>query len=717
MAAAPGAEYALHQPNLPVDLLIDAGVARITVDHPPVNALSRAVRVGLLAALRSALADASVRAVVIGCAGRTFIAGADVKEFGEAPAAPHLPEITQAIEDADKPVVAALHGTALGGGFEIALACHYRIASRDAQVGLPEVRLGLIPGAGGTQRLPRLIGVAEALQWITTGHAVDAARALALGAIDEVADGDLAPAARAAARRLIDAHRPLRRTGRLAAPVADEAAFAQVEATVRKKQRQLLAPRYGIDAIRAATTMPIAEGLKRERELFLELRVSSQAAALRHAFLGEREVARVPGLPDDIVARPVTRVAVVGAGTMGGGIAMCFANAGFAVHLLEADAQALERGLSVVRGNYAATLARGGLSQAAMDQRLGLIMPTLSYGDLAAADLIVEAVFEDLAVKRQVFEQLDAVARSGAILATNTSYLDVSAIAEFTRRPQDVVGMHFFSPANVMRLLENVRGSKTAPDVLATVMKVGKAIGKVAVLVAGSDGFVGNRMLAQRNREAQFLLEEGATPQQVDKVLTDFGFAMGPFAVSDLAGLDIGWRNRKARAHLRKPGVRDCNLLDQVCEMGRLGQKTGAGWYRYEKGSRAPIPDPVIEKLIVEHSRQAGITRRAIDDEEILQRCLYSMINEGARILGEGVAARPVDVDIVWLHGYGFPAWRGGPMFHADLIGLAKIHEAIARLRDRFGADFWTPAPLLARLASAGEGFYPRAATTPAILC
>jgi 3-hydroxyacyl-CoA dehydrogenase len=399
-------------------------------------------------------------------------------------------------------------------------------------------------------------------------------------------------------------------------------------------------------------------------------------------------------------------VAIVGAGTMGGGIAMCFANAGLPVVLLEADAQALERGLGGIRNNYAATVARGKLSQAEMDERLRLIRPTLSYGDFAAADLIIEAVFEDLEVKRKVFEQLDAAARPGAILATNTSYLEVSKIAEFTRRPQDVVGMHFFSPAHVMKLLENVRAKKTAADVLETVMDIGKRIGKVAVLVGDGYGFVGNRMLTQRTRESWFLLEEGATPQQIDKALTDFGFAMGPFAVSDLAGLDIGWRNRKARAHLRKPGVRDCNLLDKVCEMGRLGQKTGAGWYRYEKGSRKPVPDPVIEALIVEHSIQAGIERRVISDEEILERCLYSMINEGARILSEKIADRPEDIDTIWLHGYGFPASRGGPMRYADEVGVSRVLAVIRTFQERLGPDFWTPAPLLAELAAHGRGFY-----------
>lgn len=698
-------------------MTVEAGIALITVNNPPVNALSRAVRAGLAEALQAVRSDAAVRAAVILCSGRTFIAGADIAEFARPPEPPHLPEVTQAIEESPKPVVAALHGTALGGGFEIALACHYRIATPSAKVGLPEVKLGLMPGAGGTQRLPRLVGVVAALKMITEGNPITATQALESGAIDEIAEGDLRAAAVAAAGRLADDPMPPRRTGQIKVGTSEERVFDEAQKTVAKKQRGLLAPRYCIDAIRAATTLPFADGLKRERELFLELRASKQAAALRHAFLGEREVGKVAGLPASVAVREVKRVAVIGAGTMGGGIAMCFANAGFPVWLLEADAKALERGIGTIRKNYGATVKRGGLSEEEMDKRLCLIEPTMSYATLRDADLIVEAVFEDMGVKQQVFEQLDAVAKPGAILATNTSYLDVAAIAEFTRRPQDVVGMHFFSPANVMRLLENVRAPKTAPEVLATAMKIGKAIGKVAVLVGGADGFVGNRMLAQRTREAFFLLEEGALPEQVDKVLVDFGFPMGPFAVGDLAGLDIGWRNRKARAHLRKPGVRDCNLLDKVCEMGRLGQKTGAGWYRYESGSRTPIPEPMIEQLIVEHSRQAGIARRDISDEEIRERCLYAMINEGAKILGEGVAARPVDIDMVWLHGYGFPAWRGGPMFYADQVGLPKVYEAILRYRDRFGADYWSPAPLLEQLGRAGKGFYPSSVTAPTIVC
>ena len=683
----------------------NADVAVITVNNPPVNALSQAVRAGLLDAVRQANADPAVRALVIVCQGRTFIAGADITEFGRAPQPPHLTELTQAIEDAGKPVLAALHGTALGGGFEIALASHYRLATPSAQVGLPEVKLGLLPGAGGTQRLPRLVGLARALQMITGGEPVTADQALEAGAVDEIAQGELTAAAVAAARRLIAAGGVPRRTGSLAVIASDPAVLAEAERSVAKKQPHLLAPHACIEALRAAASLPLADGLARERELFVALLASPQAAALRHAFLGEREVGRIADLPRQTPLREIAQAAVVGAGTMGGGIAMCFANAGIPVTLLEAEAGALERGLQAIRSNYGATVARGALAQTQMDQRLAMITPTLAYEDLSQADLIVEAVFEDIGVKETVFRRLDQVAKPGAILATNTSYLDVGVIADFTRRPHDVVGMHFFSPANVMKLLENVRAPQTQPDVLATVMQVGKRLGKVAVLVGGADGFVGNRMLAQRTREASFLLEEGALPQQVDRALTDFGFPMGPFAVGDMSGLDIGWRVRQGRAHLRKPGVRDCNLLDQVCQAGRLGQKTGLGWYRYQPGSRVPIPDPAIEALIVEHSRRNHIERRVIADEEIVERCLYSMINEGAKILSEGVAARPVDIDMVWLHGYGFPRWRGGPMYWAEQVGLSNVLRAILGYRERFGADFWTPAPLLEECARSGVGF------------
>ncbi len=689
----------------PVSLTRVGAVAVISVDNPPVNALSRAVRTGLLDAIRAVQADAELAAAVIRCAGRTFIAGADITEFARPPETPFLPEVTQAIEASSKPIVAALHGTALGGGLEIALATHWRVAAADAKVGLPEVKLGIIPGAGGTQRLPRLVGVERALDMIVSGEPITAQQAREWGAVDEIATGDLDEAAMAAARRLVAPGASLRRSGELPVAPADPAVFAAAEAVAAKK-RGLIAPRYCIAAVRAASETGIEEGLKRERAMSLELRASPQAAALRHAFLGEREVAHVPDLPRDTPVRSVRCVGVVGAGTMGGGIALCFANAGLAVRLLEAEQAALERGMETLRRHYAASVARGSLSESQLQSRLALIEPTLDWSRLADADLLIEAVFEDFEVKRGVLQRMDEVARPGAILATNTSYLDVAKLAACTRRPQDVIGMHFFSPANVMRLLENVRTPLTAADVQATAMKLGRALGKVAVMVGGSDGFVGNRMLAQRTREAFFLLEEGALPGQVDRALVEFGFPMGPFAMADLAGLDIGWRNRKSRAHLRKPGVRDCDLLDQVCELGRFGQKTGAGWYRYETGERQPLADAAIEQLIVEHSRRRGIERRAIGEQEIVERCLYSMINEGARILDEGVAARVVDIDMVWLHGFGFPAWRGGPMFYAQQTGLPAVLRAIDMYRERLGAEFWSPAVLLRRLVAEGKGFY-----------
>lgn len=655
--------------------------------------------------MRRANANPGVDALVIACAGRTFIAGADLAEFDRPPEPPHLPEITQAIEDSEKPIVAALHGTALGGGFEIALACHYRVAAPGTRVGLPEVKLGLLPGAGGTQRLPRLIGFERALAMITGGEPVRAVDALADGALDEIAGDDLVTTAIVAAKRLAAGGARPRRTGALPVPRVGDEAFERARESAAKKQRGRVAPLAAIDALRAAARLSFTEGIARERELFLELRASPQAAALRYAFVSEREVAKVPWLGSDVQPREVRRAGVIGAGTMGGGIAMCFANAGFPVTLLDADVAGLARRIENIRRNYSASVARGRLAQAAMDERMGRITATVEWSALRDADLIVEAAYEDIDVKRQVFERLDAVAKPGAVLATNTSYLDVGIIAGFTHRSQDVVGMHFFSPANVMRLLENVRAPKTAPDVLATAMRVGRSLGKVAVAVRGSDGFVGNRMLMQRTRETFFLLEEGALPQDVDRALVEFGFAMGPFAVADLSGLDIGWSNRKARAHLRESGVRDCDLLDQVCERGRLGQKTGAGWYRYDAGSRTPVPDPEIEALIVAHSRAAGIERRRIPAEEIVERCIWSMVNEAARILEEGIAARALDIDMVWLHGYGFPGWRGGPMYYADATGLAAVHAAILRYRERFGPDFWTPAPLLEKLGHSGGQF------------
>ena len=691
---------------MPVTLSQQGEIALISINNPPVNAIGQAVRAGLLDAVKAAIANTDVHAIVIACEGKTFIAGADVREFDQPPLLPNLGDVIHVIEESPKPVIAAIHGTALGGGFEIALGCHYRIAAASAKVGLPEVTLGLLPGAGGTQRLPRLIGLKAALDMITSGKPVSAQKALALGAIDEIALGELVANALAFAGRLINSGGQIRRTRALPVEHLPEMPFDDLERDIAKKYRGLIAPLQCVKAVRGCVDLPFEDGLKQERELFLALKASSQSKALRHAFFGEREVAKIPGLPADTAVREVRTAAVIGAGTMGGGIAMCFANAGIPVTLLDAKQEALDRGMSTIGKNYAATVAKGGLAKEEMDRRLSLITPSLDIESIHNADLIVEAVFEDIDVKKTTFEAIDRIAKPGAILASNTSYLDVNKIASFTSRPADVVGMHFFSPANVMKLLENVRTASTAPDVLATVMQVGKKLGKVAVLVGGADGFVGNRMLAQRSREVLFLLEEGALPPQIDSVLYEFGFAMGPFAVSDLAGLDIGWRNRQSRAHLRKPGVRDCNLLDKVCELGRFGQKTSAGWYRYEAGSRVPLADPVIERLIVDHSKEHGIVRRNIDGTEILERCLYSMINEAAKILQEGVAARAVDIDMVWLHGYGFPRYRGGPLFYADEVGVKNVYETILKYRDQFGPDFWTPAPLLEEMAASGKSFY-----------
>jgi 3-hydroxyacyl-CoA dehydrogenase len=681
----------------------DIGV--VTVANPPVNALSQSVRAGLMECVALGLADAEVAAIVLICDGRTFIAGADIREFGKPPLDPRLPDVVQFIENAFKPVIAAIHGTALGGGLEVALGCHFRIAVADAKMGLPEVKLGILPGAGGTQRLPRLIGAEAALDMIVSGNPVSARKALEIGILDEIAEGDLLAAAVALARRVMAEKRPLRKVSELSATAPGPELFEQYKKNIAKTRRGFLAPLNCIEAVRAATELPFAQGMQRERELFVELMGSPQAAAQRHVFFGEREVAKIPGLPEGTRTRDIALVAVLGAGTMGGGIAMCFVNAGIPVVLLETSDENLQRGLATISKNYARTVAKGNLAQAEMDRRMALIRPTLSYDDLKNADLVIEAVFEEMSVKHEVFARLDKVCKPGAIMASNTSYLDIDTIAAATTRPQDVLGMHFFSPANVMRLLENVRGAKTSPEVYATAMKVGKDIGKVAVLVGVCDGFVGNRMLAKRTRESYFMLEEGATPQQIDKVLYDFGLPMGPFAMGDLAGLDIGWRNRKSRMAQLTPREQACNILDQICELGRYGQKTGAGFYRYDADRRSST-DPLIDELIVAHSRERGIERRVVSDQEILERCLYSMINEGAKILEEGIVSRPVDVDVVWLAGYGFPAYRGGPLFYADQIGLKTVYEAILKYQDRHGSEYWKPSALLEKLAREGKGFY-----------
>lgn len=682
-------------------------IALVTVDNPPVNALGHAVRAGLLAAFQQAEADPQVRAVVLVCAGRTFMAGADIREFGKPPQAPSLPEVVDILEGASKPSVAVIHGTALGGGLEVALACHYRIARRDAQIGLPEVKLGLLPGAGGTQRLPRLAGVEKALEMIVSGAPIRAPQALEFNVVDELFDGELIDAGLAFAQRLLADGKGPRRTGERNERVQESGLaelIAHKRGEVQKRLPGQFSPQRCIDAVEAATKLPLREGLGRERELFMQCMESPQRAALIHAFFAEREAAKVDGLAADVQPRDIRRAAVIGGGTMGVGIVLCFANAGIPVQLLEVNDEALQRGLDRARNLYAASLARGSLGAEEMERRLGLISGVLDYAALGDADVVVEAVFESLEVKRQVFEQLDAHCKPGAILASNTSSLDLDEIAAFTKRPQDVVGLHFFSPANVMRLLEVVRGKATSDTVLATAMQLGKRLKKVSVVVGVCDGFVGNRMIFQYGRQAEFLLEEGATPAQVDRALRSFGMAMGPLAVRDLSGLDISHAIRSRQRPNLRPGQTLPTVLDHLIAAGMLGQKTGTGFYQYGEGGRAAQDNPALPAMLEQAAADRGITRAPVADEEILERCLYALINEAANILDEGIAQRASDVDVIFLNGYGFPAWRGGPLFYADSVGLAQVLERIREFHQRLGA-WWQPAPLLERLVAEGRRF------------
>ncbi len=677
------------------------GIAIITVDNPPVNALSAAVRRGILEQVNAAVADSKVQAIVLTCAGRTFIAGADITEFGKPPQPPSLHEVIDALDASPKPIVAAIHGTALGGGLETALGCHFRVAVKSAKLGLPEVKLGLLPGAGGTQRLPRAVGPELAVQMILGGNPISAAEALSHGLIDEVVE-DTVAGGEAFARKVLAEQRPLRRLrdddSKLLAARADRSIFTNAVAAMTKKARGFEAPFACADAIGAAIDLPFDEGMKRERDGFLKLVVGDQSKAQRYAFFAEREAAKVAGVPEGTKPRPVAKVAVIGAGTMGGGIAMSFANAGIPVTLIETGEQPLQRGLGIMQKNYEASAARGGLPPDAPAKRMALITGVVGLEHVKDADLIIEAVFETMAVKKEVFSALDAYAKPGAVLASNTSYLNIDAIASVTKRPQDVLGMHFFSPANVMKLCEIVRGVQTAPDALLTAVTVAKAIAKVPVVVGVCDGFVGNRMLAARSNQAEKLLFEGALPQQVDAVVTKFGMPMGPFAMGDLAGLDIGWRSRQDR------GIKS-EIADALCEAGRFGQKTGKGYYAYEAGSRAPLPDPEVETLINDTLAKLGLTRREISDQEILERMMYPMINEGARILEEKIAARPSDIDVVWIYGYGWPVYRGGPMFYADLVGLKPITERLSHYAKQTNDPSLEPAPLLKRLADEGKTF------------
>jgi 3-hydroxyacyl-CoA dehydrogenase len=681
------------------ELVDDIGV--ISVANPPVNALSHAVRQGIHDALAAAQQDAS-KAVLVICEGRTFIAGADITEFGKPPREPHLPDLCNTIEASSKPVVAAIHGTALGGGLEVALSCHYRCAVPAAKVGLPEVKLGLLPGAGGTQRLPRLIGATPALDMMTSGNPVDAARAASLGLIDQLVDGDLRTAALAWCRELAAKEAPRRKTSELTADSVAEGVLEQYRSTIAKRARGQVAPQRIVDCVEASLTRPFAEGLQIEREKFIECMQSPQSAALRHMFFAEREAAKIQGLSKDSPQRDVNKVGIIGGGTMGSGIAMNFANAGMQVVLLEINDEALARGLAIIDRNYKGGVKRGKLSE---DQALacrGRIAGATDYQSLSDADLVIEAVFENLDLKKEVFAKLDATCRQGAILATNTSYQDVDSIAAATKRPRDVIGLHFFSPAHIMKLLEVVRASATADDVLATCMALAKKIRKVPVVSGVCYGFIGNRMLGHYAREAQLCVIEGATPEQVDGAMEDWGMAMGPLAVFDLAGLDVGYKARQGLPEAERGDPRAYRVADALVEMNRLGQKTGAGFYRYDPETRQRSSDPEVQALIEREAAALGVERRELEASEIVDRLLFALVNEGMNILDEGIAQRPGDIDVVYVYGYGFPAWRGGPMHYADAVGLAQVHERIREFERRFGSENWTPAPLLERLASAG---------------
>jgi 3-hydroxyacyl-CoA dehydrogenase len=686
-------------------------VAVITLANPPVNGLGYDTRRGIADGIERALEEAGVKAIVVTGAGKAFSGGADIREFGspQAIAEPNLLSLIRMLEASPKPVVAAMHSVAMGGGLELALGCHYRVAAAGCKIALPEVKIGLIPGAGGTQRLPRVLGLETALNMIVSGEPVASEVLAKLPGqllIDKLVEGDAVDAALALAREMADG-RPLPKVRDLKAVHPNSQAFLQfARNTVGAMSRNFPAPLKCVDAVAASTTMKFDDGMKYERELFLGLMVTPESKALRHAFMAERATSKIPDVPEGTPTRPIAKVAVIGAGTMGGGIAMNFLNAGIPVVMLEMKQEALDKGVGIMRKNYEAQVKKGKLKQDKLDQRMALLTTTLKYDDLKDADLVIEAVFEDMAVKEQVFKTLDEVMKPGAILASNTSTLDVDRIASFTKRPQDVIGMHFFSPANVMKLLEVIRGEKTAKDVLATVMQLGKKIKKTTVVSGVCDGFIGNRMIEQYSRQAGFLLEEGATPEQVDKAMERFGMAMGPFRMGDLAGNDVGWYIRKRR-YVEKPDVRYSKTADLLCEMGRFGQKTGAGWYDYVPGKRDAIPSKVVTDMIEKHRAELGIKPRKISDDEIVHRLVYALVNEGAKIVDEGIALRASDIDMVYLTGYGFPLHRGGPMNYADTVGLFNVVAAMKRFaaNPHDDAKFWQPAPLLARLAAEGKSF------------
>ena len=685
--------------NKVVSLEKKEDIALIRIDNPPVNALSHAVRKGISDALFHVAGDEKINAIIIICAGRTFSAGADIKEFGKPLEPPGLGEVLNRIEACPKPVIAAIHGTTLGGGLETALACHFRIALSSTRMGLPEVKLGLLPGAGGTQRLPRVVGVETALKMITSGSQVNAAEALKTGLVDKVVTEDLESGAMAFAREIIKDGSPLKRVSELVDKIVtargNASLFDDFRKSMAKRTRGFDAPEACVKAVEAAVNKPFMEGLAYERVLFEELMAGTQSAAQRYYFFAERQTVKIPDIPEDTAVFDIGRAAVIGAGTMGGGIAMNFVNAGIPVTLVETSQEILERGLGVIRKNYDISAARGKMNIEDVDRRMALISGTLSMDDIAGADIVIEAVYENMELKKAVFSKLDQICDPDTIMATNTSYLDVNAIAAETSRPGYVLGLHFFSPANVMRLLEIVRAERTSRQVLATCLALAKKINKLPVVVGVCFGFAGNRMFAQRKRESDALILEGALPSRVDKVLYDFGFPMGPFALNDLIGLDLGWRRETSTG---------ATIRERLCEMGRLGQKSGAGYYRYDSASRTPLADPEIERLIRDFAREKNIPQREIADREIIERCIYPVINEGARILEEGIVTRASDLDVIWVNGYGWPAYRGGPMFYADNIGLGKVLESMKSYHARLG-DEWKPAALLEKMVSKGKLF------------
>ena len=688
---------------------VEENIALITMDNPPVNGLGYATRLALVDGILKANEDPQVVAIVLRGKGKAFSGGADIREFGTPKAwmEPNLLALIRYVEQSEKPVIAAIHAVVMGGGLELALGCHYRVCARGTQVALPEVKLGLLPGAGGTQRLPRVIGLQQALNMIVSGSTVMSERFAGTRLFDQIVDGDPLDAAMALAKRVVaeGSKRPLVRDLAVKEPNA-EAYLQFARQAVQSSTKGYPAPMNCLEAVAASVTLPFDAGLKRERTLFAELMATEESRALRHLFFAERTASKIPDIGDEVKARPIHKLGLIGAGTMGGGITMNFVNVGIPVVLLETRQDALDKGVATIRSNYEASAKKGKLKVEQLQERMGLITPTLDYADLKDCDMVIEAAYEDMAVKEEVFRKLDAVMKPGAILATNTSTLDIDRIALFTSRPEDVIGTHFFSPANVMRLLEVVRGRQTAKDVLATTMQLARTIRKTAVVSGVCDGFIGNRMIEHYSRQALLLLEEGCTPDQVDKAVESWGMAMGPFRMSDLAGNDIGWAIRKRR-YLEQPDMKYPRIADKLCEIGRFGQKTGKGWYQYLPGKRDAIADPFVHELIVKHREELGCTPRKLGSDEIVHRLVFALVNEAARILEEGIALRASDIDMVYVTGYGFPPFRGGPMCYADGVGLYNVVQTMRRFaaNPHAAPEFWTPAPLLARLASEGKGF------------